>query len=390
MSFTISDFETRLVSKMHSIESTQIADIFGLITEAAGNVLLEMDPRETKRITQIDNALYDNVYSYVLPTDLKGDAIVDIRPQKPRSIADNLNPVYARDFNRFREGFNVQDNAGVRTINISGVGLSSPTLLHDCESLTSNGIWSTGGSANSLSIDTLNKIQGNGSIKFNIGAVGTTAHIENFLMTAVDLSLVKNAGSMFVWVYIPSITAISAVTFQWGSSIVDYYTVTVTASHDNTAFVVGWNLLRFPWIDLTPVGTPDDTAIDFARLYMTHDGNGVSSCRIDNIVAVIGSIYEIEYYSKCLFRNSSGTWLDKPTALTDLVNLDIDSFNVLLYEAAYLLAQELQKKESAFDVDYWERKKKEVWDRYKRLNKSQRLKPKSTYYKQANTNIRRR
>lgn len=390
MSFTISDFETRLVSKMHSIESTQIADIFGLITEAAGNVLLEMDPRETKRIVQIDNALYDSVYSYVLPSDLKGDAVIDIRPQKPRSLVDNLNPVYSRDFNRFHDGFSIQDNTGVRTINISGVGLTPAVLLHDCDSLTANGIWSTGGSANSLEIDTLNKIQGNGSIKFNIGAVGTTAYIENFLMTSVDLSAVKNAGSMFVWVYIPSTTAISAITFQWGSGIVDYYTVTVTASHDNTAFVSGWNLLRFPWINLTPVGTPVDTAIDFARLYMTHDGLGVSSCRMDSIIAVVGSIYEIEYYSKCLFRNASGAWIDKPTALTDLVNLDIDSFNVLLYEAAYLLAQELQKKDSAFDVDYWDRKKKEVWDRYKRANKSQRLKPKSTYYREANTKLRRR
>ena len=380
MTFTISDLETRLESKMHAVNIDQVNDIFGLIYEAAGNVLGAIDPRETQRKASITNALYDQVYDYIAPTDLKADCIIDIRPQTPRNTSDALNQSSTRDFDRQKSGFTVEDNSGVRTVRISPIGLRVGSTLNECESATANGTWAATSNATTLVTDTFNKITGGASLRFDLSASGTTGYIENSTMTAVDLSAIKNAGALFVWVYIPSITIITAVELRWGSSSANYYSVSVTATQDNTAFVVGWNLLRFDWNGLTPTGTPVDTAINYLRVTLTYNGTAVTSCRVDSIVARAGTIYEMLYYSKYLFRTTAGVWIEKPTLGTDIVNLDIDGLNLLVYEIAELVAFELQKRDSSFDVQYWTKKKADTWADYKRRNKSRALKRQRSYY----------
>lgn len=383
---TIADFQTRLEGKIHSRNIDQVNDFFGLCLEAAGNVLNQIDPRTTKRKSQITNAIYDEIDRYVLPSDLKADAVIDIERQASRTISDNFNQVGSETFslNKTAESFSVEDNSGVRTLRLSASGLKGGVTVHTCDSLTINGTWSAGGSATNLIADTLNFISGSGSIKFDVAAAGSSSYIENTTFTAVDLSNVKNTGALFVWVYIPDTTVITSVNLRWGSSSTNYYAVTVTATQDNTAFVTGWNLLRFDWSGLTPTGTPVDTAIDYLRVTFNHSASATTSCRVDSIIARIGTIYNILYYSKYLFRTSSGTWIEKPTLTTDIINLDTDEYNLFLYEMAELVAQELQKKDASFDVKYWMAKKKEVWDEYKRRNKSQSQKRQSSYYSTAN------
>jgi len=388
MAFTISDLKTRLESKIHARNIDQVNDVFGLIYEGAGNVLGEIDPRETKRITSITNALYDRVYDYIVPTDLKSDAVIDIRPQTSRAFGDALNQSSTRDFDRYLSGFSVEDNSGVRTIKIAGVGLTAGPTINECESLTANGTWAASGNATVLASDTFNKMTGNASLKFDISASGTTAIIENSTMTQVDLTNYVNTGAIFVWVYIPSITIITSVNLRWGNDSSNYNNRTVSVTQDNTAFVVGWNLLRFDWSGSTAVGTVVATTIDYLRVTFNYDGTATTSCRVDSIVARLGAIYEMVYYSGYLFRTSGGTWIEKPTADTDLINLDIDGINLLLYEVAELVAMELQKKEASFDVQYWTKKKKETWDNYKQRNKSQALKRQRSYYHTANNRRR--
>jgi hypothetical protein len=49
-----------------------------------------------------------------------------------------------------------------------------------------------------------------------------------------------------------------------------------------------------------------------------------------------------------------------PTADNDVVLLEKDSVNLLLYELCELVAQELQGEDSSFDLKYWQNKNKEV------------------------------
>ena len=298
MSYTIADAESNLESKIHSAVITQLNDVYGTMFEAAAVVLNAIDPRGTKRKTSLTNALYDQVYNYVLPSDLKADAVIDIRPQTIRNLTDDLLQVSSRDFDRNKTGFTVEDDTGVRTIRIAGTELVAGSTLNECDSLTANGAWSAGGNATGLTVDTLNKITGSASLIFNISAGGSSAYVENSTMTAVDFTNIVNTGALFVWVYIPSTTIISSINLRWGTTSSNYYDRTVTTTQDNTSFVTGWNLLRFDWSGVTQTGTPTNTSIKYARVTFNYNGTATTSCRVDSIIGRLGSIYDIVYYSK--------------------------------------------------------------------------------------------
>jgi len=382
----ISDLKTRLAGKIHGQTLNKVQDVGGLIYEAAGNVLLRIDPKETMRTTVLTNGLYDQVYDYTAPTDLKGDKIVDITSQslENQTPNNNFNQVYGKEFSLYKDGNTVSTrmNSGVKTLNISK-SLTAGTTVSTTNSLTDNGTWSATGNAINLIADTVNKVSGGGSLKFDISASGTTAGIENSTLTAVDLSTYLYAGSLFAYVYIPSTTIITSVTLRWGSSSANYFSSTATTTQENTAFIVGWNLIRFDYATASETGTVINTAIDYLRVTFNYNGTATTSCRVDNIVARLPSPYTITYYSKYLFKNTAGTWIESPTAIddSDTINLDVESYNILLYETAYLIAQQLGGEDTQIDVDYFKRKRDEVWSTYLQSNKTVALKPRASYYR---------
>lgn len=384
MSFLISDLKNTIEAKMHDTSIDKLTGSFyDKVREASGNILLSSDPIETIRVADLTNGIYDDVNSYVCPTDLKGDRIISIRPRVNNNPSNNFSQTYSEQFDLRKEQntSSIDFNSGVKTIKLSKAGLSG-SLLSETDALSDGtGTWTAGGNALTLSVDTVEKISGSASLKFNLQAAGTSAYIENTALTQVDLSSYKNLGAGFVWVYIPS-SAVTAVVLRWGSTSSDYYSVTATAPADATAIRTGWNLFRFDWNGATQTGTPVDTAIDYARVTLTYSSvSQVNNARVDGIVFRLQTPYEIVYYSKFLFRNTAGTWLEIPTSDSDIVNLDTESYNLLVYELAYLIAQEMQGEDSTFDIKFWETKKKEVWDAYKAAYKSQRMKRQTPYYR---------
>lgn len=381
MSVTLLDFKTRLQSKIHSGTLNKVQDVNNLIYEAACNLLNVCDPVDTIRKSVLTNAVYDDVYSYAAPSDLKDDKVIDIRPQVNRTVNDNFNNTGIEQFDLKKDNnsLTVEYNSGVKTLRISKT-LTTGTTLNDASTTTENGTWTAGGDASNLEADSLNKVSGSASLKFDLDASGSAGYIVNSTMTAVDLSNYVNTGALFVYVYIPDATAITAIRLDWGSDSSNYYYRSVTASHDNTSFTTGWNLLRFDWSGSTPVGTSVNTAITYAKITFTYDGTATPSCRVDNIVARLGSIYEIVYYSNYLFRNAAGTWQEKPTADSDYINLGTTGINALLYECAQLVSQELSGFGLQVDIDFFSEKEKQQIDAYIGNNKSQAMKKRSSYY----------
>ena len=385
----IADFKTRLEQKIHGRDLNKVQDVNNLIYEAAGNVLLRIDPAETKRVVNLTNGLFDEVYNYAAPTDLKGDRIISLRPQVNIKPSDNFHQVYGQEFSLYKtiDSFDIELNKGVKTINISK-NLTKGITINECNSVTDNGTWTVGGDGASLTTDTVNYVSGSGSLKFNITGAGTSTYIENSTFTSVDLTNYLNLGSIFNYVYFPGST-ISAVSIRLGTDSSNYYTFpSITANHDATAFVAAfWNLLRTDWTtSVTTTGSPTITDIGYARITFTHTAAAVNGVRVDNLVARLQTFYEIVYYSKYLFRNTAGTWIEAPTAIddSDLINLDVESYNVLLYETCYLIAQEIQGEDATFDVTYFDKKRQEVWDNYLRAYKSEGQKRRSTYYRRLN------
>lgn len=386
MSFNISDLKDRINAKVHN-SINKLVDIDGLIIESGNNVLLAVDSPSAIRVSQLANGLYDSVYSYACPTDLKEDKMISLVPQNPlnQTPANNYNSTYSKEFDLRKEpgALSIEDNSTIRTLRAAGIGLRAGVTLNDSNSLTTNGTWAATANATNLAVDTINFVSGNASLKFDLSASGSTGYIENSTMQSVDLTDYVNTGSAFVYVYIPSTTTITSVSLRWGSSTSNYYSATATTTQDATAFVVGWNLLRFDWAGVTTTGTPVNTAINYARVTFAYNGTATPSCRVDNIVFRLPAIANLRYYSNYLYRSVAGTWLEQPTSSddSDIINLDTTGFNMLVVECAYQAAQELAGEDSSFDVDFFKRERDRVWGQYKSNNKSQALKKREPYYR---------
>ncbi len=381
--YSVSSLKDDLERKLHGTTVDKLRDFYGLAAEAARNVVARIDPKETRRVTNIENALYYSVNKYTVPTDLKGDKIIDIRPQTNREWWNYFTNVYSVDFDLYRtdQTFNVESDSGTKYLRASR-DLPRGPVLSTLTDITSNGTWVAGSNASNLREDTLNTIVGNASLRFDISASGTTGYIENTGLTSIDLSLYEDIGALFLNIFLPDASNVTNVILRWGSSSSNYWSKTVTANADSTVFRDGWNGVRFDWSGATETGTPDSTAVDYVRITVTYNGTANANYRVNYLVVELGRIYEIVYYSKYLFKDEvTDAWKAAPTADADEINLDVDSYNLLLYEMALLAAQELQGEDSSFDVNYWENKKTEVWKDYMSNNKSEAIKRGETYYR---------
>lgn len=381
---TIADLKNRIQQKIHGQSLSKLQDVYGLIREGAANILSRMDPLETQRVTSLENGLYDQVYHYAAPADLKKDRIIAIRPQGMTTCADAFTLVTQDEFYRRRGNgcFVVETRNGVKVLKIAKPLVAGATI-NTAESLSLNGAWAATAAAQNLAVDSTNYLTGSSSLAFDLAAAGSSGYIENSTMQPVDLSsgLYSTTYSVFVPVYLPSGSAITSATLRWGSSSGSYYSATVAATNDATAFSSGWNILRFDRASATETGSVDDAAVDYLRFSVAYGGTAVSGIRVDSFVARVPTAYEISYYSGYAFRSSSGTVLEQPTSDSDLVNLDPDGVALLVYEIAILASQELQGEDSQVDIEQLTKLRDEAETYYKSGTKTEAKKRSEPYYR---------
>jgi hypothetical protein len=388
MAYNITNLKADLAGVLHGTTLNQIVNLNGLIYRAARDVLQDVDMDETQRIVQIANPVFQSVYDYPCPTDVKGNRIIDIRPQVNRQATDLWRQIYPQAFDLSKQtslmdGFAVQYDSSIKSLRINAPFLINPVVLNSCDSLTSSGTWTAGSSASGLVIDNQNYVSNSGSLQFNLAAAGSTGYVENSTMTAQDISAWLNQGTLFLYVYLPTASDFTNINLKFGSSSSAYYSVTATTTQEGTIFQNGWNLIAFPWLGATVVGSPDPTKIKYLRVTYTYNGNAQTAVRLDQITASLGTIMEIVYYSKFLFRDAiTGAFQETVTDDTNLINLDTESYNLLFYKVAQLTFQQQQGLDASFyDGPYSEKAYQERLNRYFYLCKSQVQKVSGTYYK---------
>lgn len=391
---TITTLLTDLASVVHGTTTNKVPNIYGIINRAARAVLLDVDPKETQRLVQMPQ-IFAGTFDYAIPVDVKGDRIVDLRLQAGRTPWDVFAQVYAENFDAeklvsFANKIYTQWNTGVKTIRIEAPFLTSPVTLTDTGSTTG---WSATTGASTITLDTTNSVAGGGALTFNLLAGSGSGHIDNSTLTAVDLSSYVNNSTGFLWVYMPTGSSISAVDVRWGSSSSDYYHYSSTVTQQNTAFVNGWNLLAFPWISATKVGTPTDTAYNYVRVTPSYDSTLQTGFKVCNFTFTLGYYFDLQYYSKYLFRNpSTNAFVEEVIDSTYngyLINLDTESYNLLFNKTAFYIAQSLQGADAAYDATYWDSEYQESLKRYKGQNPSETKLKRSTYYQLPNKNYNR-
>ena len=378
MAYTITKLKTDLEARLHGTSLNRVQNVDGIINRAAGKILLDLDIAETKRTATIANTIYDNVYDFQLPSDLKGSRIINIYPQT--GWVNSVSKVYSANFekNKTTNTFTVKFNSGVKTLRYSTTGLKSGTTIDTLETV---GGWAATSDCENLESDSNNYVAGSASLKFDLSGSSTSGYLETSTLPAVDLSSTEQEGAIFLWVYLPDASVMTNFTLRFGSASGAYWSKTETTQTDGTVFIDGWNLLRFPWSSATKTGSPDVSAITYLRLIMTYDGTATNELRIDNMVYRYGELYNIEYYSKFLFRTSAGIWQETVSDDSNIVNMDTDSYNIILDKCAELASRQIAGTDSNFDYQTYIADYREGVRRYQYQNKTEVNKAKNIYYR---------
>ena len=388
MAYDITQVSADLESVLHGTTTNQITNLYGLFNRAARKLLLDIDPQETIRQLPFVNPIFNSVYDYALPVDIKGNRAIDIAPQVNRTFMDIWSQEYNQAFDveklvSLNNDFTINFNTGIKTIRINAPFLPAPVPLNLAESITGNGTWSVGDDAVNLSQNNQNFVGGASSLQFDLNGATNDGFLVNSTSQAQNIANMLNQGSLFLYTYLPTGSAFTSIVLRWGSSATDYYQQTATLTQSNTAFQNGWNLIQFPWLGATVVGAPDPTSITYLRVLWNYNGNPQTGVLLDNIVANIGEILNLEYYSKYMFRDAiTGAFQETVTANSNLINLDTESFNLFFNLVAYYAVQQQQGSDATYDASYFMKEYLDGVNRYKMMNTSQVQKPQAVYYKQ--------
>ncbi len=390
---TVSIFKGEITPKLHGTTLGKIAGFNAKMKEAANNMRAIVKPYSTVRRTKISNAIYDKVYNYSCPQWLETNNIIDLRPVGDRSTEDEVNGGFSRNFDikKTKDTALIAYINGVKTLRLSKE-VGSRVTLHRMDSLTLGGAITLSGDATNATIDTLDHISGSGSLKFDLSGLTGTAVVTIDLDNAVDLSDMKDLGSLFEWLKFPDSTRLTSVDFKWGSSSLKYWESTAISAYDRPWETNAWMLILNAWNTAVSTGTPttaDAKLIKYLQITINYTiGTTLNGVGLDNITASLGEAYDIIGYSNQFFTDATGnTWKETPTKDSDLIQLDGDGYNIFMYEFMLTLQQELKGKNMGSDFQFFKdrlgdpEKRTGLYGRYIEKNPDETLTKQLQYYK---------
>lgn len=375
------------------------ANFLTVANRAIRAVNSDLDLRSAIRSVALSPNLFDDIFQYTLPSDIKGNKIIDLKPQVTRGRFDRWDLVTQEEFDRKKQDLRIDRYGdpielkgtqwlGDNLLAIQRDDLVNKLLISRPLDTTETGIdtldtaddWEGFGDGTNLTTDTGNYIKDSGSINWDINADGgLTAGIVRDDLDTFDISAYVANGSIFVWAYASDVADLTNYIILVGSSSSAYHKITVTKNSEGGSFVVGWNLLRFDFVNKSETGTVDEDGCDYVALYMTKDAGKTSETdyRFDNIVMMLGDHYNVIYYSRYGWQSSAAVYLEDATTTTDLINCETDEFQLFILKTAQYMEQHLKNQGEAkiYETQYKEEKDKYVFE-----NISQALPLNQSYY----------
>jgi len=351
--YTRSDIKTSVSSMISGTISD--TDLNTIINRAARQVVGGIDMHSRIRRTSLSPNLFDDIYDYSAPTDLKMNGIIDIQPQIKRTRNESWELTSPEEFDRLKGESNeyglcaISEKGMAKTIKISKT-IDDTSITVD--PLSSVGDWEGYGDGENLTKDSSNYVKSVASINWDINDDGnTTAGIYNNELTTFDLSDYLSNGSIFVWAYISSTTNLTNFKIRIGSSSSNYYEITITANNEEASFESGWNLLRFDLSDKVETGTVDYEDCTYCAIFMTKDAlkTDETDYRFNYLVIKMGERYNLVYYSKYAWQDSDGDYLENSSDDTDYINVDTEEMSLIELKAAELGERHLRNHKEAIE-----------------------------------------
>ena len=386
MSYNIATLKADLEASLHGTSLNKVTNINGIFNRAASQLLFDLDPQETKRTVAMASPIFSNVYDYYLPNDLKGNKIIDIRPQANRKLTDRYPQVYNQDFSlgkyqSTQPMWTLNFNSGYKTVKIENNLIASGINLNNADTVNGNGTWVASVGASNLDQDNLVVVDGqSSSLSFDI--TGTQAVLTNSTFSSLDCSSQNDQASIFFFVYLPTASDFTTVQIKWGTDASNYWLKTINSTNVGTVLQDGWNLLQADWQTAIQVGSTDNSDIGYLQVIWNYSSTTQVGVRLNSIYSRLGVMSEIEYYSKFMFRDATtGVFQETVTSDSNIVNLDTETRNLFFYLVGSYAVQQIQGIDAQFfDSNFFDQKYQNGLFRYKQLYKSEVQKPQTSYY----------
>lgn len=356
-----------------------------LINSAVRLSLTDLDFRGNIREVALTPNLMDNQWDYALPTDVKADNIIDFRPQSTdsRSEFETYSLVPPEEFDRRKRVekgiYTIANDDLTRVLRIAA-DIEDNTVRISTMEDTSWGSFDTDGVNDSdVKVDNDDFTEGNGSIRFQTDTTDSTdsaVGIQNDSVAAFDISPYLARGQVFVDGKLTTAdTGIHQVTGRFGSDSNNYYQVSDSNQNDCSAFVTGWNKIRFDLQNKTTVGTPADTAIDYVALFWSRDTTTTALLHLndtdwafDNLILKRGKYYMLSYYTRNVWQDTAFGLSENSTHDSHALLVQNDELEVIVAKAAELAAQYLRDYD---DVKYFQGEYQRLKTAYLMKNPSQ-------------------
>lgn len=398
--WSLDNISQEMQAFMHGSTLNQIQNLFGLYNRAARRIVELVDPQETKIVTQFGK-VYNGVFDYPCPVDLKGNRVIDFYPQANRTLQDDYAQAYNKEFNLWKnyttkESFTPRYSNGSRILQINATNLVQGVQINAADAVSDNGTWIAGTNVQNLQTSNLYYTTGvSGSVAFTLAQTGiqSTAIISNSTFNPSNLTQnYFDNDDEFFQIYLPNASGIVSVDYELGTNVSNYYdSGSITTTYQGTAFQNGWNLIKVPFTSMARTGSPNNASIGFIKLSITYNGTQQNGVCINQFYSRTGIIFGMEYYSKFLFRDSNtGVFQEKATDSSNIVNLDTDGVGMFIWCALAFAVQQQQGLNAMFaDGPSAESRFQESLAAYKAKYKGEVTKPQSSYYTPNNPSYRR-
>lgn len=351
-------------SNLTSGESGDTSVERDLINSAVRVALSDIDFRGNIRETLLTPNLTENQYDYAIPGDLKADAIIDFRPQNTdsRGFFETYDLVPPSEFDRrkrYEKGiYTILNDDLTRTLRVSAEVEDNTIKVSTLEDTSWKSFDTDAVNDSDVKVDNDDYLEGAGSIRFQTDttdSTDSTVGIQSTAITAFDISTYLARGSAFVDAKLTvADTGIHQISLRLGSDSGNYYQISDSNQNDCSAFVSGWNKIRWDFQNKTTVGTPADTATDYAALFWSRDTTTVALLHLndtdwgfDNLQLKRGKYYLLSYYSKNFWQDTAFGVSENSSHDSHALLVQNDELEVIMAKAAEQASLYLRDNEDA-------------------------------------------